>query len=321
MTSLTLPAVRPGARVLAFGDYQPARVVTNDELAETVDTSDEWIRSRVGIAERRIAAPDETIADMAVHAGGKALAASGLAPEDLDLVILATCSAESPMPNHAAQVAHRLGVRAPGAYDLNAGCAGFSYSLACASDAVRAGSSRNVLVIGAEKMSQWIDWTDRSTCIIFADGAGAAVVTGSDVPGIGPVVWGSAGEGAGRIAIRDRHSYVAQEGQAVFRWATTMMAPVALEACARAGVRPEELAAIIPHQANLRIIEAIARRMKAGNAVVADDIVHSGNTSGASIPLALAHMIERGEVPSGAPALLIGFGAGLAYAAQVIQIP
>jgi 3-oxoacyl-[acyl-carrier-protein] synthase-3 len=164
------------ARILAFGGYQPARVVTNDELAQTVDTNDEWIRSRVGVASRRIAGPEESLADMAAVAGGKALAASGLATDDIDLVIVATCTPEAPIPNIAATVASRLGIAAPGAYDLNAACAGFCYALAAASDAVRGGSATNVLVIGAEKLSQWVDWTDRSTSIIFADGAGAAVV-------------------------------------------------------------------------------------------------------------------------------------------------
>ncbi|HEX6933968.1 MAG TPA: beta-ketoacyl-ACP synthase 3, partial [Streptosporangiaceae bacterium] len=224
-----------GARVLAFGGYQPARVVTNDDLAETVETSDEWIRSRVGIASRRIAGPDETVADMAVAAAGKALAGSGLSPADIDLVIVATCTPEVMIPNTAAVVARRLGISAPGAYDLNAACAGFCYALAAASDAVRAGSARHVLVIGAEKLSQWVDWTDRSTCIIFADGAGAAVVgpagpqpgpPGSEQvqaeqgqaeqaePGIGPVVWGSDGDMADKIYIKDRNSFIFQEGQA-----------------------------------------------------------------------------------------------------------
>ncbi|WP_395106165.1 beta-ketoacyl-ACP synthase III [Actinomadura sp. SCN-SB] len=318
---LRVPAAVPGSRILAFGDYQPARVVTNDELAETVDTSDEWIRTRVGIASRRIAGPEEGIVEMAVHAAGKALAGSGLGPGDIDLVVLATCSAESPMPAHAPQVASRLGIDAPGAFDLNAACAGFCYALGAADAAVRAGTARNALVIGAEKMSAWLDWSDRSTSIIFADGAGAAVVTGSAEPGVGPVVWGSDGDHHDKIIIPDRNAFIRQEGQAVFRWATGAIAPVALEACERAGVAPSDLAAIVPHQANLRIVDAIARKVKATNAVVADDIVHSGNTSGASIPLALSRMIERGDVPSGAPALLVGFGAGLAYAAQVIQIP
>ena len=315
----------PGARILAFGGYQPARVVTNDELAAAVDTEDAWIRSRVGVASRRIAAPDETVADMAVAAGGKALAGSGLSPADIDLVIVATCTPEVMIPNVAATVARRLGIVAPGAYDLNAACAGFCYALASASDAVRAGSARHVLVIGAEKLSQWIDWTDRSTCIIFADGAGAAVVgpvTEPDAaPGIGPVVWGSAGELADKIFIKDRDSFIVQEGQAVFRWATTALHPVARQACERAGVDPAELAVFVPHQANLRIIEAIARRLGAPQAKVADDIVTAGNTSSASIPLAVSRMLERGEISSGTPALLIGFGAGICYAAQVITLP
>ncbi len=314
-----------GARILAFGGYQPARVVTNDELAATMDTNDEWIRSRVGIASRRIAGPDETVADMAAAAGGKALAASGLSSADIDLVIVATCTTEVQIPNTAATVARRLGIAAPGAYDMNAACAGFCYALSNASDAVRTGTARNVLVIGAEKLSQWIDWTDRSTAIIFADGAGAAVVgpvaDPAAGPGIGPVVWGSAGEMADKIYIKDRNSFIFQEGQAVFRWATTALHPVARKACEEAGIAPGELAAFVPHQANLRIIEAIARKLGAPQAIVADDIVTAGNTSSASIPLALSRMIERGELSSGAPALLIGFGAGICYAAQVIIAP
>ena len=314
-----------GARILAFGGYQPTRVVTNDELTQTVDTTDEWIRSRVGIASRRIAGPDETVADMAVAAGGKALAASGLGPSDIDLVIVATCTPEAPIPNVAATVATRLGIVAPGAFDLNAACAGFCYALGTAADAVRAGTSRHVLVIGAEKLSQWVDWTDRSTCIIFADGAGAAVVgpvsDDADGPGIGPVVWGSDGNMADKIYIKDRRSFIVQEGQAVFRWATTALHPVARKACERAGVDPSELAAFVPHQANLRIIEAIARKIGAPQAKVATDIINSGNTSSASIPLALSAMIERGEVGSGSAVLLLGFGAGISYAAQVIKVP
>ena len=315
----------PATRILAFGGYQPARVVTNEDLAATVETNDEWIRSRVGIESRRIAGPDETVADMAVAAGGKALAGSGLSPADIDLVVVATCTPEAPIPNTAATVATRLGIVAPGAYDLNAACAGFSYALAAASDAVRSGTARYALVIGAEKLSQWVDWTDRSTCIIFADGAGAAVVgpvaEPGDPAGIGPVVWGSDGSMADKIFIKDRNSFIVQEGQAVFRWATTALHPVAKKACERAGVDPTELAAFIPHQANLRIVEAIARKLGAPQATVANDIVHAGNTSSASIPLALSRMLERGEISSGAPVLLLAFGAGISYAAQVITVP
>jgi 3-oxoacyl-[acyl-carrier-protein] synthase-3 len=178
-----------------------------------------------------------------------------------------------------------------------------------------------VLVIGAEKLSQWLDWTDRSTAVIFADGAGAAVVGPSDTPGIGPVVWGSSGDKFEAIRIPDRHGSLGQEGQTVFRWATTALHPVAKLACERAGVDPSELAAFVPHQANLRIIESIARKLGADNAVVARDIVTAGNTSAASIPLALSRMLERGEVRSGGLALILGFGAGLTYAGQVIEIP
>jgi 3-oxoacyl-[acyl-carrier-protein] synthase-3 len=313
-----------GSRVLAFGGYQPDKVVTNDDLATIVETNDEWIRSRVGIASRRVAAADETVADMAEAAGAKALAASGLEPPAIDLVIVATCSPKVPLPNVAATVAYRLGIVAPGAYDLNAACAGFCYAMATASDAVRAGSARNVLVIGAEKMTDWLDWTDRSTCIIFADGAGAAVVgpvPDGEPSGIGPVVWGSAGDLADKITIREDNRAIRQDGQAVFRWATTALHPVALEACARAGVSPADLTAFVPHQANLRIIEAIARKLGIPRELVADDIVHAGNTSSASIPLALSRMAEQGRLQPGTPALLIGFGAGLSYAAQVITVP
>ena len=313
-----------GAKILGFGGYQPDKVVTNDDLAKVVDTNDEWIRARVGIESRRIAADDESIADMAEAAGAKALAASGLEPSDVDLVIVATCSTDVPLPTVSATVAHRLGIVAPGAYDLNAACAGFCYALATASDSIRAGSARHALVIGAEKMTDWLDWNDRSTCIIFADGAGAAVLgpTADGEPtGIGPVVWGSAGDQAEKITIPSRTGAIRQDGQAVFRWATTALHPVALEACVRAGVTPADISAFIPHQANLRIIEAIARKLGIPRERLADDITHAGNTSSASIPLALSRLAEQGRLQPGTPALLLGFGAGLSYAAQVVTVP
>jgi 3-oxoacyl-[acyl-carrier-protein] synthase-3 len=310
-----------GARVVALGHYQPVRVVTNDELSTIVETNDEWIRDRVGIVTRRLAAADETVADMAVAAGGKALANSGLTAADIDLVIVATCSALTPLPNVATQVAARLQIAAPGAFDLNTACSGFSYALATAQHAIMAGASTHALIIGVEKLSDWTDWTDRTTCIIFADGAGAAVVSASQTSGIGPVVWGSDGEKGPAIRVEQRDGAIIQEGQTVFRWATTALAPIAREVCEKAGVAPEELAAFVPHQANLRIIEAVAKKLGATNAVIARDIVESGNTSAASIPLALSKMVERGEVPSGAPVLLFGFGGGLTYAGQVIACP
>jgi 3-oxoacyl-[acyl-carrier-protein] synthase III len=309
------------ARILALGEYRPATVVTNDDLAARVDTSDQWIRDRVGVVTRRIARDDESVVDMAAVAGGKAIAACGLQPGDIDLVVVATCTMPTQLPNAAAQVGSRLGIRAPGAFDVNAACAGFVYGVSTAASAVVSGTARHVLVVGAEKLSDWVDPDDRSTCIIFGDGAGAAVVGPSDTPAIGPVAWGSAGDMADAIVVQDRRSYMRQEGQAVFRWATTAMVPVAREACELAGVDPAELAAFVPHQANLRIVETLARKLGADQAVLARDIVESGNTSSASIPLALYRMMQRGEVASGAPVLTLGFGAGLTYAGQVVLCP
>jgi 3-oxoacyl-[acyl-carrier-protein] synthase III len=311
------------SRIAAMGHYQPSRILTNDELAQIVDTSDEWIRDRVGIVTRRIA-DTETVADMATAAAAKALATSGLTAADIDLVAVATCSSVDRSPNVACRVAAKLGINAPGAFDINTACSGFSYALGTVDHAIRAGAARNALVIGAEKLSDFTDWTDRSTCIIFGDAAGAAVVTRTvdgEEAGIGPVVWGSAPERSEAVRIEGWRPYIEQEGQAVFRWATTALAPLALQACEKAGVAPEDIAAFVPHQANGRIIDGIAKRLKMPNAVIAKDIVESGNTSAASVPLALSKLIERREVPSGAPVLLFGFGGGLTYAGQVVRCP
>jgi 3-oxoacyl-[acyl-carrier-protein] synthase-3 len=313
-----------GSRILSLGHYQPSRVLTNDDLAQMVDTNDAWIRDRVGIATRRIAAGEETVADMAAAAAEKALAGSGLTASDIDLVVVATCSSVDRCPNVATRVAHRLGIAAPGAYDINTACSGFSYALATVDHAIAAGASRNAIVIGSEKLSDVTDWTDRSTAIIFGDGAGAAVVSATaegEASGVGPVIWGSAPEKGDAVRIEGWRPYIQQEGQAVFRWATTVLAPIALEACERANVDPSEIAAFVAHQANGRIIDGIAKRLKLPNAVIAKDIVESGNTSAASVPLALSKLVERREVPSGAPVLLFGFGGGLTYAGQVIRCP
>ncbi|MGH8960425.1 MAG: beta-ketoacyl-ACP synthase III [Jatrophihabitantaceae bacterium] len=311
-----------GARILGLGHYRPANVVTNHDLiARGVDTDDEWIKTRVGIAERRWADEDETVVDMAEAAASKALAASGVPTGEVDLVLVATCTMPTPIPAAAPQLAARLGIDAPGAYDINSGCSGFVYALNVASSAVRAGQARNVLIVASERFSGWLDMTDRSTCIILADGAGAAVVGPSDVVGMGPVVWGSDGEKSDTVIIDEASGFFWQEGQTVYRWATSKMAPVGLEACRRAGVEPADLAAFVPHQANLRIIDAIAKRLGVPDAVVARDIVTSGNTSAATIPIALSRMVERGELESGAPVLLLGFGSGLAYAGQVVLAP
>jgi 3-oxoacyl-[acyl-carrier-protein] synthase-3 len=305
-----------------MGHYRPANVITNEDLiARGVDTNDEWIKTRVGIAERRWADPDETVIDMGEAAASKALANSGVPAAEVDFVIVATCTMPEPVPAAAPQLATRLGINAPGAYDISSGCSGFVYSVGAAAAAIRAGQARNVLVVASERFSGWLDMSDRGTCIILADGAGAAVIGASDEVGTGPIVWGSDGAQFDTIAIDAQSRFFRQEGPTVYRWATSQMTPVALEACRRAGVEPSELAAFVPHQANLRIINAIVKRLGATNAVVATDIVTSGNTSAASIPLAMSRMVERGEIPSGAPVLLLGFGSGLAYAAQVVLAP
>lgn len=312
-----------GSRIVSLGHYQPSRLVTNDDLAAIVDTNDEWIRDRVGIVTRRVA-DSESVADMATSAAGKALAASGLTAADIDMVVVATCSAIDRCPNTAARVAHRLGIAAPAAMDVNTACSGFSYALATADHAIRAGSSRHAIVIGSEKLSDVTDWTDRSTCVLFGDAAGAAVLSATadgEEPGVGPVVWGSAPDRGDVLKIEGWRPYIQQEGQAVFRWATTALAPLALQACERAGVASTDIAAFVPHQANTRIIDGIVKRLNIPNAVIAKDIVESGNTSAASVPLALSKLVERREVPSGAPVLLFGFGGGLTYAGQVVRCP
>lgn len=319
---LRLRAGAPGARILGFGDYRPRRIVTNEEIAQRVETSDEWIRLRVGIAERRFAGDDESVVDMSVAAAGKALATSGVLATDIDTVIVASCTPPAPVPGLAPEVTHRLGIPAAGAFDLNAACAGFCYGLANAADAIRSGSSQNVLVIGSEKLTDWTDPSDRGTCIIFGDGAGAAVVAPSSTPGIGPVVWGSDGEKHRAISVADRNSFIEMDGRSVYRWATTKLAESAFRACELAGVGMGDIDVFVPHQANLRIIESMVKTLKLGdNVAVARDIVYAGNTSSASIPLALTSMIERGEVKTGDIALLLGFGAGLTYAGQVIVCP
>ncbi|PVE08185.1 ketoacyl-ACP synthase III [Streptomyces scopuliridis] len=313
-----------GTRIAALGHYQPAKVLTNHDLAALVDTSDAWISSRVGIKTRHMAGPDEPVDELAAHAGAKALASAGLTPADIDLVLVATSTAIDRSPNTAARVAARLSMGSPAVMDLNVVCAGFTHALATADHAVRAGSASRVLVIGADKMTAITDWTDRSTCVLVGDGAGAAVVVadGADEePGIGPVLWGSVPEMGHAVRIEGSPPVFAQEGQSVYRWATTQLPPIARKVCERAGVTPEELAAVVLHQANLRIIEPVAQKIGAVNAVIARDVVDSGNTSAASIPMALSKLVDRGEIPSGAPVLLFGFGGNLSYAGQVIRCP
>ncbi|MGZ9931477.1 beta-ketoacyl-ACP synthase III [Streptomyces sp. NC-S4] len=310
-----------GSRVLSFGHYQPSKVLTNADLEQMVDTDDEWIQSRVGIRTRRVAAEDESVADLATKAAEHALANAGLTGGDIDFVIVATCTALDRSPNTAARVAAAVGAQAPAAIDVNTACSGFPHAMALADQSIRTGSATKALVIGVEKLTDFVDWTDRTTCVLVGDGAGAAVVVASEEPEISPVVWGSAPEMGRAVRIEAPSNTFAQEGQSVYRWATTTLPEVALQVCERAGVKPEELGGVVLHQANLRIIEPLARKIGAVNAVIAKDVVESGNTSAASIPLALSKLIERGEIRKGSPVLLFAFGGGLSYAGQIINCP
>jgi 3-oxoacyl-[acyl-carrier-protein] synthase III len=308
------------SRILGLGEQRPARLMTNHELPATLDTNDEWIQQRTGIASRGIADESETVVSMSSDAARKTVADAGVDPARVGLVILATCSMPQPIPGGAAQIATAVGATRAGAYDVNAACAGFCYALAQASDAVRLGSVDYAVVCGAEKISHWIDWTDRSSAILFGDGAGAVVVGASDTPGIGPVVFESDDTAAGLIDMTPQ-GHLRLDGPAVFRWATTSLGEVALSICDAAGVKPSELAAVIPHQANLRIINALARQIGATNAVVAHDVIDAGNTSAASVPLALARLRREGAVTTGDLALTLAFGSGLTWAGSVITVP
>jgi 3-oxoacyl-[acyl-carrier-protein] synthase-3 len=316
-----LPTGAPHARLLGIGAHRPARVVTNDDLAATLDTSDEWIRTRTGIRRRRLAAPEESIVEMAVDAAAKAFAAAGRSPQADDLVLVATCTMRSLIPPAGPRVASGLGINGAAALDVNAACGGFCYALALAADAVRSGSAGHVVVIGSERLSDVVDFTDRSTAVLFGDGAAAVVVGPAEEPGIGPVVWGSDGDNAHKIVIDPASGKLWLAGQAVFRWAATAMPPLARRACEAAGVDPHDLAAVVPHQANGRIIDAIVRDLDTPKAAIARDVAEAGNTSAASVPLALAALVEAGEVASGDLALLLAFGAGLSYAGQVVRVP
>ncbi|MEU8437542.1 beta-ketoacyl-ACP synthase III [Streptomyces sp. NPDC029216] len=311
-----------GSRVVALGHYQPAKVLTNEDLAAMVETSDEWILSRVGIRTRHIAGPEEPVDELAYQAAAKALANAGLIPDDIDLILVATSTAIDRSPNMAARVAAKLGMNsAPAVMDINVVCSGFTHALATADHAIRAGAATRALVIGSDKMAEITDWTDRTTCVLTGDGAGAAVVEACTEAAIGPVLWGSVPEMGHVVRIEGTPPVFAQEGQSVYRWTTSRLPALARKACEKAGITPEELAGVVLHQANLRIIEPLAAKIGAVNAVVARDVVDSGNTSAASIPMALSKLVERGEIPSGGPVLLFGFGGNLSYAGQVIRCP
>ncbi|AQU68868.1 ketoacyl-ACP synthase III [Streptomyces niveus] len=323
----------PYARIMGVGGYRPTRVVPNEVILETIDSSDEWIRSRSGIATRHWASDEETVAMMSIEASGKAIADAGITPEQIDGVIVSTVSHFKQTPAVATEIADRIGAGKPAAFDISAGCAGFGYGLTLAKGMVVEGSARYVLVIGVERLSDLTDLEDRATAFLFGDGAGAVVVGPSQEPQIGPTVWGSEGDKSNTImqtvpwddyrrGTVERFPALTQEGQAVFRWAVFEMAKIAQQALDAAGITSADLDVFIPHQANMRIIDSMVKTLKLPEHVtVARDVETTGNTSAASIPLAMERLLATGQAKSGDTALVIGFGAGLVYAATVVTLP
>lgn len=335
MTRPTLKTAptHPYAQILGVAGVRGDRVVPNDDIVEPIDSSDEWIRQRTGIIERRRATDAQTIDQMTEEAARKALAVANIAPSQLGAVLVATVTHMEQTPALAAIIADRIGATPAAAYDISAACAGYCYGIGQADALVRAGAADYVLVIGVERMSDFIDPTDRTISFLLGDGAGAAVIGPSQTPGIGPTVWGS--DGGQSDAIYQTHSWLTfkdgsdtswptlrQKGPTVFKWASFEMAKVGAKAIEAAGLTPADIEVFIPHQANMRIIDQLAKQLKLPESVViARDIAQTGNTSAASIPLATERLQREGAYESGAIALQIGFGAGLAYAAQVVTLP
>lgn len=320
------------ARILSVGGYRGSRVVDNEEMCTIIDSTPEWIEQRTGIQERRWATDEETPLFMAVAAARKAMDRAGLDPSRIDGIICSTVSHFQQSPSLAVYVSHELGLNSgPVAFDISAACAGFCHGISIAESLVRSGAATHVLVIGVETLSHMVNMEDRTTAFLFSDGAGAAIIGPSDEPAIGPVVWGSDGSQALTIQIQDwtdvtnpeqRMPLISMDGRTVFRWATTYITDKALEAVKRAGITPKELDVFIPHQANNRITDSMLRHLKLPeNVVVSRDIRHMGNSSAASIPLAMEALLESGEASSGQNALIIGFGAGLVFAGQVVVLP
>ena len=331
-------APQVSSRILSIGTYRPKRLVPNSEIVDRIDSTDEWIVQRTGIESRRFAGDDESVISMSKVACEIALQRANLTMAEIDTLILATITYPFQAPSAATELINELGNPKAAAFDVSAACAGFCYGVAMASDLVKSGTSKNVLVVGVEKLSDYTDPDDRATAFIFADGAGAVVIGESDQPRIGQTIWGSDADSRDAIILTPAYTdfknnpekgvrelgwpYISQQGQTVFRWAVFSMSKVGLKALEAAGVTVEELGAFIPHQANIRIIESMAREMKLPDSVlVADDIRTNGNTSAASIPLAMDKLLAEHPEMHGKLALLIGYGAGLVYAAQVVELP
>ena len=319
-------------RIYAYGAARGENAVPNDDLVGPIDSSDEWIRQRTGIITRTRANAETTAIELSTDAAAEAIARSGVDPADIDAVIVATISNPKQTPSVSAIVADRVGANPAAAYDVNAACAGFAYAVAQADALIRGGAAHYAVVVGAEKLSDVVDPTDRSISFLLGDGAGAVVIGPSDYAGIGPTIWGS--DGSKSDAVGMNHTLVEfrdglapwptlrQEGPTVFRWAVWEMVKVARQALEAAGVEASDLAAFVPHQANMRIIDEFAKQLGLPESVViARDIETTGNTSAASIPLATHRLLEEHPEVSGGLALQIGFGAGLVFGAQVIVLP
>lgn len=324
----------PGAAVLGLGCYAPSRVLSNLDLEQIVETSDDWIVTRTGIRERRIAESQETTADLAFRAAEAALADSGLAAEEIDLILVATVTAERPFPSTACLLQARLGARRAAAMDLGAACAGFIYGMATAAGFIQTGVYRHVLVVGAEKLSRITNWRDRATCVLFGDGAGA-VVMGAAAPGAGIMAFelGSDGDGAELLAVNaggwghplttgeeeERVHSIQMNGAEVFKFAVRVVEESSLRVLRKAGLDVQDIDLFVPHQANIRIIDAAVKRLGIPPERTFNNVQRYGNTSSASIPLALLEAREAGLLEPGARVLLVGFGAGLVWGALLLK--
>lgn len=322
------------AAITGWGHYVPERVLTNAELERMVETSDEWIVSRTGIKERRVAAPDESTSTLGANAARKALTVAGLEASDLDLIMVATATPDYFFPSTACVIQNLLGVTRIPAFDIGAACSGFIYALGTATQFIRTGVYSRILVIGAETLTRFTDYTDRRTCILFGDGAGAVVLEATDQPrGLLSLTMGADGSGGDLLKlpglgtaepatheVLDRgDQYIKMEGAEVFKFAVRTMGDSAIEAIARAGMHFREIDMLIPHQANLRIIEATAKRLDLPREKVWVNIDRFGNTSAATIPISISEAHDRGLLHDGANLLLVAFGGGLTWAASVVR--
>ncbi len=315
------------SRIIGTGSYLPAKLLTNRDLESVVDTTDEWIYSRSGIRERHIAADDENASDLAVAAARKAMQAADVGPEDIGLIVVATTTPDMIFPSTACLVQHKLGIKNCPAFDMQAVCSGFVYALATADKFLRSGACRHALVIGAEIYSRILDWKDRSTCVLFGDGAGAVVLGLSDTPGVLSTHLHADGSYHEVLSVPGcvsrgeikGHPFVVMEGSAVFKFAVKVLEEVALEALAANGLSPREVDWLIPHQANIRIIQATAKKLGLGMDKVVATVERHANTSAASIPLALDEAVRDGRIRPGNLVLLEGVGGGFTWGAALLR--